>query len=320
MRNPRVRCAFRTKKSCETERFRVPADGCGDWLPPGHIWSDTPLNSDNSASSTARTTDVVDTGVSPGVGAAVKNRLAFLACWGLMFGLAGCQCCQLTECYQDKIDCIADHKLNLDRYYHPTWDLTRIGYPDWCAGPINHWCYGCCCRCCREHPAYDHMPIYVASQEDPARHPDIPSVPPLSPNAEAKPIDPSESIGPAINPTPRDLNKPAVIPDPKALDLSQPPQAPPLEFPRQPGAAEFPEPQKAQPMVPPGAYRETLIVPLSHQQAEGEADGVQKVAAEVKAAEFPASDWMSKAKPAKAPEVKSAPRFAPPKDAAAMKP
>jgi len=76
--------------------------------------------------------------------------------------LSGCQCCNLTERYQDKIDLIADRRPHLDHLYNPAWDLTRIGDPDWCSNPVNRWIYGdCCCRDTRRPPGYVHNPMYV---------------------------------------------------------------------------------------------------------------------------------------------------------------
>ncbi len=39
---------------------------------------------------------------------------------------AGCQCCWITERYQDVVDHIADHEHPMDRFYIPALDLTRI--------------------------------------------------------------------------------------------------------------------------------------------------------------------------------------------------
>lgn len=47
--------------------------------------------------------------------------------------LSGCQFCPLGEPVMCTVDAIADHEPNLDCLYHPTFDLTRIGMPDWCA-------------------------------------------------------------------------------------------------------------------------------------------------------------------------------------------
>ncbi|MFG0334322.1 MAG: hypothetical protein ACF8TS_13235, partial [Maioricimonas sp. JB049] len=44
---------------------------------------------------------------------------------------SGCQCCALTEPYQDLVDCVSDHEGQADRFYHPGFDLTRIGRADW---------------------------------------------------------------------------------------------------------------------------------------------------------------------------------------------
>ncbi|MEX0718327.1 MAG: hypothetical protein WD066_17160 [Planctomycetaceae bacterium] len=66
---------------------------------------------------------------------------------------AGCQCHPCArDCYSGVIDCANDHAPVFDRLYHPAFDLTRIGQPDWCACPLNRAICGpgCGCKeCCR---------------------------------------------------------------------------------------------------------------------------------------------------------------------------
>jgi hypothetical protein len=71
---------------------------------------------------------------------------------------AGCQCCFLTEPYQDVIDDISDHEGNFDRrFYSPCLDLTRIGRPDWCSCSVNRRL--CPCSCDKRPPLP--CPTYV---------------------------------------------------------------------------------------------------------------------------------------------------------------
>jgi len=87
----------------------------------------------------------------------------------LTVALSGCQCVSLTEKYADHIDDISDHPPRLDWLYHPCFDLTRIGKPDWCQCPLNRLsCHRRCCDsggsageivrcpfCAEDHPPYD---------------------------------------------------------------------------------------------------------------------------------------------------------------------
>jgi hypothetical protein len=75
----------------------------------------------------------------------------FVLLAGLAASLSGCQCCALTEHYACLIDCISDHEHAMERFYHPGWDLNRIGRPDWCRCPINR--HLCPCVCSRVRPA-----------------------------------------------------------------------------------------------------------------------------------------------------------------------
>jgi len=72
--------------------------------------------------------------------------LMLLAC-----GLSGCQCCRLTNCYANTIDCIVDKQHHFEVLYCPGCDLNRIGRSDWCSYPINRLC--CRCACERRRPA-----------------------------------------------------------------------------------------------------------------------------------------------------------------------
>jgi len=149
-------------------------------------------------------------------------RMAMLAV--IFPAIVGCQCCQLTEHYQDDIDRIADHQPHLDNYYCPGLDLTRIGYPDWCRYSFNRWIYGdCCCRDTRQPPAYLHNPMYVIGDRSTPMEP-VPEEPQVSPRTDA---------GPAVNgemAVPTELKG---IPDSKSLEKGD--KLPPLPPPELPG-------------------------------------------------------------------------------------
>ncbi|QDU41215.1 hypothetical protein Mal4_55800 [Maioricimonas rarisocia] len=155
----------------------------------------------------------------------------------------GCQCCALTEPYQDLVDHVSDHEGNADRFYHPGFDLTRIGRADW------PW------RWCRrgpripvvvyETPATD----YVFSREreqaegvDPLRPPQAPGVAPyegFDPELEAPPFPP-EMDGPVLESPP----------EPPELTPPPPPAPMPTDPPMPAPAADEPE-ETTQRVVPP---------------------------------------------------------------------
>lgn len=164
---------------------------------------------------------------------------------------AGCQCIHLTEVYQDQIDHVADHKCRLDPLYNPTWDVSRIGQPDWCKSPINRlWC-GKNCRANRQAPpvAYPNA-IYPGMQVGrPGNQTTVPTIPPA-------PTD--------ISP-PRTLDQQTPIP---SLDSIQ--QAPLLRDPPQleatPGS-ESPIPENL-PVPPPPAKPMTSAFPGTRPQVQ----------------------------------------------------
>lgn len=68
----------------------------------------------------------------------------------------GCQCCCLTEPWNDFVDCTSDIEPSFDCLYCPCLDLTRINRADGCLQ--------CSCRC----PApVVHTPIYTNRWADP---------------------------------------------------------------------------------------------------------------------------------------------------------
>ncbi len=74
----------------------------------------------------------------------MRNLLLFALSCVPLFG-AGCQCCALTERYNDCIDDVSDTTCCYERFYYPKLDLTRINMPDGiqCCSGSN------CCNCCR---------------------------------------------------------------------------------------------------------------------------------------------------------------------------
>lgn len=156
----------------------------------------------------------------------------------VLWGLAGCQCCQLTESYMDVVDCVADRSPHADALYCAGLDLTRIGYPDWCQYKINRCLYGeCCCRGCRPIPGYVHNPIYIQPWDAPTPKP-IPQAPEIPPGMYPGPD--------SIEAPPMDQLKP--IQDPLQLEKgdampSEPPLPPTLPVPPAPTpAAPLPMP------------------------------------------------------------------------------
>ncbi len=75
----------------------------------------------------------------------IATTLLLSGLWIVASSLAGCRCCPASNCYYDAIDDISDHKAQLDRFYHPTLDISRAGMPDWCASRLNRKI--CPCRC-----------------------------------------------------------------------------------------------------------------------------------------------------------------------------
>ncbi len=73
---------------------------------------------------------------------------------------SGCQCTPMTARYGNFVDDVSDSKLELERFYVPGLDVSRIGMPDWRRFGWNHVLCKCNCRICRhrchpvEYPAY----------------------------------------------------------------------------------------------------------------------------------------------------------------------
>lgn len=69
----------------------------------------------------------------------------------LVFGVAlawsavGCNCCYVMDRYGDHIDDIGRLEPELDCLYHPSYDISRVGMPDWCACPLNRFVDHCAC-------------------------------------------------------------------------------------------------------------------------------------------------------------------------------
>ncbi len=88
----------------------------------------------------------------------MNHLLKCLSLMGLLVIISGCQCTPMTARYGDVIDDISDRKLELERFYVPGLDVSRIGMPDWRGFGWNHKLGKCKCRLCRSscHPVeYD---------------------------------------------------------------------------------------------------------------------------------------------------------------------
>ncbi|WP_437222927.1 hypothetical protein SH661x_003002 [Planctomicrobium sp. SH661] len=152
-----------------------------------------------------------------------KFRISALG--ALLVGMAGCQCCALTEHYQDTIDHIADRSPHMDNLYCPGLDLTRIGYPDWCQYRFNRWLYGdCCCRDTRQQPPYIHNPMYDLSA---GRRP-------MEPIPEGPMIAPRLDDGPDSNDDGSMPTQLRGVPDPNQLEKGDQLTPPPVGVPPQP--------------------------------------------------------------------------------------
>ncbi len=90
----------------------------------------------------------------------MNHLLKILSLTGLLAIISGCQCTPLTSRYGDRIDDFSDRKLELERFYQPGLDVSRIGMPDWRRFGWNHRLCACRCRLCQycshpvEYPAY----------------------------------------------------------------------------------------------------------------------------------------------------------------------
>lgn len=78
---------------------------------------------------------------------------------------SGCQCFQASNRYYNLIDDVSDSEVYVDRFYRPTWDLTRIGKPDWCQSRFNRWWCKCCDNC-GPHYISDQPIVDYSMQQD----------------------------------------------------------------------------------------------------------------------------------------------------------
>ncbi len=117
--------------------------------------------------------------------AALRTTHLFATGLLVLVALSGCQCCEVSEIYGDRIDCIADKQLTLDRWYRPSLDLTRI-----------------CQDCNTQSPYHQHPVIYPESRIStrPAVEPTIPDVPPseVPPLPELAPAPPADDAIPSV--------------------------------------------------------------------------------------------------------------------------
>ncbi|WP_437206042.1 hypothetical protein [Planctomicrobium sp. SH664] len=145
----------------------------------------------------------------------------------LMLSLAGCQCCQLTEKYQDRVDCIADHEGHLDNWYCAGLDLTRIGYPDWCQYRINQLLCGRQCVCCRTAPPFIEEQLHYrdlnrAAPGNPYVPPQTDSTPSPTPaNGGLVPPPPAPGVQPFVPQAPEVPGQIEKIPDPPQINPNE---------------------------------------------------------------------------------------------------
>jgi hypothetical protein len=64
--------------------------------------------------------------------------------WLLSGFMAGCRCSPLLNPYANAVDDLSDKHVYFDNWYHPRFDISRAGKPDWCGtnGRRHGW-YGC---------------------------------------------------------------------------------------------------------------------------------------------------------------------------------
>ena len=90
----------------------------------------------------------------------MNHLLKYLLPIGLLAIISGCQCTPFTARYGNVIDDLSDSKLEMERFYQPGLDVSRVGMPDWRRYRWNHLLCKCKCRLCRsgchpvEYPAY----------------------------------------------------------------------------------------------------------------------------------------------------------------------
>lgn len=179
---------------------------------------------------------------------------SFAAPWLLLAALlcgsgSGCQCCCLTEYYNDIPDCTSSLEPSFDCLYVSWLDLTRVNR----VGGIQCGCYRCC-------PHYVQTPVYAHRWNSPPAETANPSgsqmgqqlqsvpgmqpmqapeyVPGLLPETEPTPVPPAPGFDPfGVHPS-------------EAAPPEPPPAATMLLVPPRPGPAVSPRPNLAPPVVP----------------------------------------------------------------------
>jgi hypothetical protein len=143
-----------------------------------------------------------------------KLHTIVVAAW-LAAGACGCQCCCVTEYWNDLVDCTANIEPSLECLYVPCLDLTRINR----VGGIQ-------CQCHRCQTCYIPADPYVHLWADPKTDAEV------APQPAGDPALPLETV-PGLLPE----TNPYLPPEPTpALPLEPPPVAPPVAPPADPFA------------------------------------------------------------------------------------
>lgn len=74
------------------------------------------------------------------------KRLAALVLLVASAASSGCICCPGFGLYADYIDSWGSRGQYNDILYHPRLDISRMGQPDWCSGPVNRHVDDCQCE------------------------------------------------------------------------------------------------------------------------------------------------------------------------------
>lgn len=95
------------------------------------------------------------------------RKVWLVMCFAVTSSLfAGCRCCPLMNPYANAVDDVSDSHLHFDNWYHPRWDISRAGKPDWCGENGRRPWY-----CCREGAWTRHDDCNLYPPSYPYSHP-----------------------------------------------------------------------------------------------------------------------------------------------------